>query len=78
LGYSTYGKSDGFDRAVWLMLIAVAAGLGPALTGHLSWFLYVPWCIVCAIWGGVTRMWWNVIIAPISGLIIGSIIFMVH
>ena len=28
MGYKDYGKSDGFDRAVWLLLICVAAGLG--------------------------------------------------
>jgi len=78
LGYSTYGKSDGFDRSVWLMLIVVAAGLGSALTGHLSWFLYAPLVIFAAIWGGVTRNWLNLIIAPISGLIIGAMILLIH
>ena len=77
LGYKTYGKSDGFDRAVWLMLVAAAAGLGSAVSGHLSWFLYLPWCVIAAVWGGVTRMWLNLIIAPISGLIIGSLVLMV-
>jgi hypothetical protein len=78
MGYNDYGPSDGFDRAVWLLLICVAAGIGLALTGHLSWWLYVPWCILGAVWGGVTRMWWNVIIAPISGAYIGLLIFLVH
>lgn len=78
LGYSAYGKSDGFDRAVWLMLIIIAEGLGSALTGHLSWFLYVPWVILSAVWGGVTRSWLNLIIAPISGLIIGAMILIIH
>ncbi len=78
LGYSTYGKSDGFDRAVWLMLICLVAGLGLAILNHLSWFIYVPWVILSASWGGVTRMLWNVIIAPISGLIIGALILFVH
>ena len=77
MGYSAYGKSDGFDRAVWLMLICVAEGLGLAILHHLSWFYYVPWVILAAVWGGVTRMWWNVIIAPISGIIIGLLILFV-
>ena len=78
MGYSTYGKSDGFDRAVWLMLIVLAEGLGLAILHYLSWFIYAPWVILAAVWGGVTRMWWNVIIAPISGLIIGALILLIH
>ena len=78
MGYKDYGPSDGFDRAVWLMLIVLAEGLGLAIAHHLSWFLYVPWVILAAVWGGVTRAWWNVIIAPISGLIIGVIVFLIH
>lgn len=78
LGYRTYGKSDGFDRAVWLMLIAAAIGLGPFLTGHLGWFVYFPYCVISAVWGGVTRMWLNTVIAPISGAILGSIVLFIH
>ena len=77
MGYKTYGKSDGFDRAVWLLLICVVAGLGLCLLHHLAWYFYVPYCILGAVWGGVTRMWWNVLVAPVSGLLIGSLIFLV-
>lgn len=78
MGYSTYGKSDGFDRAVWLMLICLVAGLALTIFHHLPWIFYVPWVILSAVWGGVTRAWWNVIIAPISGIIIGLIILFVR
>ena len=78
MGYKTYGPSDGFDRAVWLMLIVLAEGLGLSLTHHLSLFIYVPWVILAAIWGGISRKWWNVIIAPISGALIGSMIWFIH
>jgi len=78
IGYKAYGPSDGFDRGMWLFLIAVAAGLGPAFFHHLSWFLYVPICILAGIWGATTRALWNVIIAPISGIIIVSFIWFIH
>ena len=78
MGYSTYGKSNGFDRGIWLFLIAVAAGLGCLLTGHLAWYFYAPYCILSGVWGSTTRNLWNVIIAPLSGALIGSIIFLVH
>ena len=78
MGYKTYGKSDGFDRAVWLGLICVVAGLGTFLLHHLAWYFYLPYSLLGFVWGGVTRAWWNVIIAPISGIIIGSLIFLVR
>jgi len=78
MGYKDYGKSDGFDRAVWLLLICLVEGLGLAICHHLSLWLYIPWVILAAVWGGVTRAWLNLIIAPISGLIIGLIIFLVR
>lgn len=77
-GYKTYGNSDGFNRAVWLMMIVLFEGLLLSIFHHLSWFLYVPWVILSAVWGGVTRMYWNVIIAPLTGIIIGSIILFVR
>jgi len=78
MGYKDYGSSDGFARAMWLFLVCVGAGLGLFLTGHLAWYFYFPYCILGAVWGGVSRKWWNGIIAPISGALIGSIIFLVH
>ena len=78
LGYKDYGKSDGFARAMWLFMICVLAGVGLLISGHLAWYLYAPYCILGAVWGGVTRAWWNVIIAPLSGALIGSLIFIVH
>ena len=79
LGYDDYGKwSDGFDRAMWMFMICVVAGLGCVIAQHLFWLWYGCYCVAGAIWGGVTRKWWNVIISPISGVLIGSIIFLVH
>lgn len=78
MGYKVYGPSDGFDRGMWLFLIALVAALGCAITHHVSWFIYVPYCVIAGAWGATTRKLWNVIIAPISGLLIGSIIFFVR
>ena len=78
LGYKDFGPSDGFGRGMWLFLIGVTAGLGPALTHHLSWWIFVPFCIVCGIWGATTRALWNVIIAPISGALLMAMIWFIH
>jgi len=78
MGYSVYGKSDGFDRAVWLFLICVAAGLGLLVTHHLVWYFYAPYCVLGAVWGGISRQWLNLVIAPISGALIGSLVCLVR
>lgn len=77
-GYKVYGKSDGFDRGAWLFSICGISALGPAITHHLSWIFYVPWCIIGGIWGATTRQLWNVIIAPITGILIGLLVWFVH
>lgn len=78
VGYSVYGKSDGFDRGMWLFSICFVAGLGLVISQHVVWYFYIPYCILAGIWGGVSRRWWNVVIAPISGMLIGSIILFVR
>ena len=78
LGYKDFGSSDGFGRGMWLFLIGITAGLGPALTHHLSWFVFVPYCVICGIWGATTRGLWNVIISPISGLLLMSMIWFIR
>ncbi len=78
LGYKDFGSSNGFDRGVWLFLISAAAGLGPALHHNESWLAYVPLAILAGIWGGVTRNWLNLVIAPISGLLIVAHIWFIH
>lgn len=78
LGYKDYGPSDGFDRGAWLAVICAVAALGCVILGHLVWYLYIPYFVSGGIWGGVTRNWWNVIIAPLSGALIGSLVFLIH
>lgn len=78
MGYKAYGPSDGFDRGMWLFLITVVSGLGPVLTHHLSWLIYIPICILSGIWGATTRQLWNVLIAPVSGVIILAHILFIH
>ncbi len=77
LGYK-FTSSDGFNRGLWLFLIVVMAGLGATLLHHESWFAYVPICILSGVWGATTRQLNNIIIAPISGMIIVSNIWFMH
>lgn len=69
---------DAGARGMWLFLAAFLIGIGPFLTHHLSWFIYIPYCILAGILGATTRNLWNVIIAPIAGAWLGLIVFIVR
>lgn len=78
LGYKDYGKDDAVARALWLFVICVIAGLVPTITGHLSWFIYIPYIIIAGFIGTLTRNINNWIEAPICGLWIGFPIWFLH
>lgn len=78
LGYKDYGPSNGFDRGAWLFVICLVAGLPLVLFHHLPWIFFVPWCVTAGVWGALTRNLWNVIISPVTGALIGLMIFFVR
>lgn len=78
MGYKYYGKNDAVARALWLFVICVITGLVPAITGHLSWFVYVPYIIASGFIGTLTRNIDNSIGAPINGLCIGFPILFIY
>lgn len=78
LGYKDYGSKDSVARALWLFVICTLAGLGPTVTGHLAWFIYLPYIIVAGFIGTLTRNINNSIGAPLNGLWIGFPIWFIH
>lgn len=78
LGYKDYGKNDAIARALWLFVICVIAGLVPAILGHLSWFIYIPYIIAAGFIGTLTRNINNSLGAPINGFWIGFPIWFIH
>lgn len=78
LGYKFYGKSDFWDRFLWLMDSEALLWLGCLSLGHLSYKVYVPAVIICGIWGGLTRGQNNNWVAPLSGMLWGIVYFFVH
>lgn len=78
LGYKDYGKTDSVARALWLFVICVVAWLGQVITGHLAWFIYVPYIIGAGWVGTLTRNINNLIGAPINGFWIGLPILFIH
>lgn len=78
LGYKDYGKIDSVARALWLFVICIVAGMIPAITGHLSWLVYVPYCIVGGFIGTLTRNINNKLEAPIVGFWISFPIWFIH
>lgn len=75
LGYFN-GKNWG--RALWLFLQAIIIGLGLTLTGHIQWFIYIPYIIGAGILGGIYRNWWQPLGDFISGCWLGLIILFVR
>lgn len=78
LGYKDFKLGDAGDRGMWLFLIALTIGAGPFFIHHLPWYFYVPYCIIAGIWGATTRNLKNVIIAPLSGALLGAIVFLIR
>lgn len=78
MGYKTYGSKDSVARALWLFVICVVAWLGQVITGHLTWFIYVPYIIGAGWAGTLTRNINNLIGAPINGFWIGLPILFIH
>lgn len=78
LAYRDYGPSDGFDHGAWLFIILVSAGLAVTIARHDLWWAYCIWCVLGGVWGATTRQLNNKIIAPITGLLIGTLIWLVH
>ena len=78
LAYSFYSKNDAIARALWLFVPCVVAGLGPAIMGHLSWFVAVP-CWIAGAWTGwYTRNKDNQWGAPLNGFVLTMQIFGIH
>lgn len=78
LAYKRFGQGN-FARAVWLGLQALVIGLGLFLTGHLAWFLYVPYVIIAAVLAGALNNRVNQIIGDcIFGGWIGVIVFIIQ
>lgn len=75
LGYFG-GKNWG--RALWLFLQAVVIGLGLTLTGHLAWYVYIPYIIGAGVLGGFYKNWQQVWGDMVAGTYLGSIVYFIH
>lgn len=78
LGYKFYGKSDFWDRFLWLMDCEVFLWLGCAVLAHLDWRVYLVAIAVSGVWGAITRACNNNWVAPLSGAILGIVYYFVH
>ena len=64
-------------QGMWMFLICVIAGIVPALFGHLPWQIYIPWCILGGVVGGLTHNADNNLWSWVKGLLIGSVVWFV-
>lgn len=77
LGYKDFGKGN-FSRGCWLFVQYALMGLGCFLSGHLSWYFYIPFAILGGILGGLLVKWFQPVGDFIEGSILGLIILLVH
>ena len=77
LGYKDFGKGN-FSRGMWLFVQYVLCGLVMTITGHLSWYLYLPYCVLGGVLGGSLVSVWQPLGDLIEGFMLGSIIFIIH
>ena len=52
LGYKDFGEGN-FARAVWLGIQALVIALRLTITGHIDWFIYIPYIIGAAVLAGI-------------------------
>lgn len=77
LGYKNFGSGN-FSRGLWLFVQCILIGAGLMLTGHLSWYLYLLYCLIGGILGGSLVSLWQPLGDFIEGFCLGSILFLIH
>lgn len=77
LAYKNFGSGN-FSRAVWLLIQAFIISLGLTLTGHILWYITLPYVVGAGILGGFYRTWQQLIGDFVAGCYLGSIMFFVH
>ena len=75
LGYFS-GKNWG--RGLWLFLQTLVIGLGLTITGHIFWFIYIPYIVLAGVLGGIYKNWNQILGDAIAGVYLGSILFFIH
>ena len=73
-----YFSGENWGRGLWLFVQAIALAVGLTLTGHLAWFIFVPYCIGSGILGGIYKNWFQPIGDLIAGVYLGLFILFVH
>lgn len=66
--------TDAGARGMWLFLCAVVIGLGLIITGHIAYYIYIPYCIIAGILGATLRNINEIIGDLIFGFYLSSII----
>jgi hypothetical protein len=62
-----YFSGENWGRALWLFVQAIALGLGLTLFHFLSWWLFIPYCVLSGVLGGIYKNWYQ----PVGDFITG-------
>ena len=73
-----YGKAGNAGRGFWLFLQAFVIALGVTLTGHLSWFIFVPYVVIAGVLGGIYKNWQQILGDLVTGTWLGIVVLFVR
>lgn len=70
--------SDFWCRATWMLMQSILFGAGCLIFNHLSWYVYIPYCIISLVLGGLLRNINEIIGDLIFGVCLSSFILFVR
>lgn len=69
---------DAWGRAVWCMLVGLSFSLPMLLTGHLAWYWFAVYNVICFLSGPLFKNLYQIAGDIIFGLIFSSIVLLVN
>lgn len=73
-----YFSGANWGRGLWLFLQAFVIGIGLTITGHLLFYIFIPYAIGAGILGGIYKNWQQILGDFIAGTYLGLIVFFVR
>lgn len=73
-----YFGSRFWGRGLWLGLQAIVIGVGVTISGHLSWWIYLPYCLGAVVLAGSLYDLEQIIGDLIFGCWLATMIFLLH
>ena len=69
---------DVWGRAIWAGLVSISISVGLLVIGHLAWYLFIPYIVLCSLLESSLRNINQVLSDFVFGLAFASIVFLIH